>query len=116
MKKSTKLLIGVATLWPIAYLFVFIIVAMLLFFAAAGTNSSNPGASPLFGVGFAAFMLLHFFTILESLALPVFYVKRVFKTEQLDQNLKIMWTLLSLYFGISTSGEMALADSLPEHL
>ena len=47
--------------------------------------------------GFVGLMAVHLFTILEMLALKVFYVVRVFKTEQLDQNMKIMWTLLLVF-------------------
>lgn len=51
-------------------------------------------------IGFVGLMAVHMFTILEMLALKIFYIVRVFKTEPLDQNLKIMWTLLLVFVPI----------------
>src|SRR4030081_1308545 len=105
MKKSTKVLLGLATIWPIVYIFLFAVVIFSVFIVA-GLNSgpSAPGnnspASIFFPLGFVAFFIVHMLTIIGSLALTVFYIIRVFKTEQIDQNLKIMWMLLLFFMGM----------------
>lgn len=105
MKKSTKVWLGIATGWPILYMFIFIAAIMLLMIFApqsGGPSAPDPGESVslLLPIGFVALMAAHMITILGSLALTVFYVIRIFKTEQLDQNMKIMWTLLMFFTGM----------------
>ena len=105
MKKSTKVWLGIATMWPILYMFLFvagIILAMMFAPQDGGPPGSDPGGpvSMLLPVGVVAFFITHMLTIFGSLALTVFYIIRVFKTEQLDQNMKIMWTLLMFFLGM----------------
>ena len=105
MKKSTKIWLGIATIWPVLYLALFFVVIFSLVIVAGlnpGTHApvGNPSTSLFFPVGVMAFFVLHMLTILGSLALTVFYIIRVFKTEQLDQNMKIMWMLLLFFMGM----------------
>ena len=104
MKKSTKIWLGIATIWPIVYLVLFFVVIFSVFIVAGfnpGPHApADPSASIFFPLGFMAFFVLHMLTIICSLALTVFYIIRVFKTEQLDQNMKIMWTLLLFFMGM----------------
>jgi hypothetical protein len=105
MKKSTKIWLGIATIWPIIYLLFFFVVIFSVIIIA-GLNPGphvpvdNSPASILFPVGFMAIAVIHMLTIMGSLAMTVFYIIRVFKTEQLDQNMKIMWTLLLFFMGV----------------
>lgn len=105
MKKSTKIWLGIATIWPVVYMLLFFVVI----FSVVIVGALNPGphapvdnspASIFFPVGFMAIFVLHMLTIMGSLALTVFYIIRVFKTEQLDQNMKIMWMLLLFFMGM----------------
>jgi len=102
MKKSKKIWLGIATIWPIVYLFLFVVVMFSVFIAAGLNSGPHPPGEPsvFFPLGFMAFFLLHMLTIMCSLAMTVFYIIRVFKTEQLDQNMKIMWTLLLFFMGM----------------
>jgi hypothetical protein len=100
MKKRTKIWLGIATFWPLAYIFLFITSIFVIFGIAA---ASGPGSEPhgaaaiLLPVGFVGFFALHMFTMLEIMAMKVFYIVKVLKADHLDQNMKIMWTLL-LFF------------------
>ena len=105
MKKSKKIWLGIATIWPVVYILLFFVVV----FSFVIVGALNPGlhapvdnspASIFFPVGFMAIFVLHMLTIMGSLALTVFYIIRVFKTEQLDQNMKIMWMLLLFFMGM----------------
>ena len=105
MKKSTKIWLGIATIWPIVYLFLFFVVIFsVIIFTAANPGPPDPGGTPpgslLFPVGFMGFFVIHMLTIVGSLGLTVFYIIRVFKTERLDQNMKIMWMLLLFFMGM----------------
>jgi hypothetical protein len=105
MKKSTKIWLGIATIWPIVYLVLFFVVIFSVVIIAGlnpGTHVpvGNPPASIFFPVGFMAIFVLHMLTIMGTLALTVFYIIRVIKTERLDQNMKIMWMLLLFFMGM----------------
>lgn len=101
MKKSTKVCLGIATIWPILYIFTFIAVIVLTLALVPengppGSDPSGPGSIWL-PIGFLGLLAVHLLTALDVLALKVFYIVRVFKTEQLDQNMRLMWTLLLVF-------------------
>jgi hypothetical protein len=103
MKKSNKVLLGIATIWPVVYIFLFVaaILLMVLFIPnGSGAPGRGPGFSGLVPAAFVGFLALHMLTIFGSFALTVFYIIRVFKTERLDQNLKIAWMLLLFFAGM----------------
>ncbi len=97
MKKSTKVLLGVATIWPVLYICFFMasIFALVIFGALRG-GPPGPG-SILLPLGFMGLMFVHMITIFGSLALTAFYIIKVIKMKSLNENMKIMWVLL-LYF------------------
>lgn len=105
MKRSTKIWLGIATIWPIVYLILFFVVIFSVVIVA-GLNpgshapTGSPSTSIFFPVGFMAVFVLHMLTVMGTLALTVFFIIRVFKTEQLDQNMKIMWMLLLFFMGM----------------
>lgn len=106
MKKSRKVWLGIATIWPIVYMFLFMAsIVGFMFFAGLQEGGApgvqpHPEGSPLIPVAFMGLFAVHMVTILGTLALTVFYIIRVFKTERLDQNMKIMWMLLLFFIGI----------------
>ena len=102
-KKSTKILLGVVTIWPIAYIGLFVVgmFAMMVFlqFADGSTSPPQQPDSPLVAIGFLGFFAVHMLTILLSMGLMAFYIVRVFKTP-LEEAMKIMWTVLICTVGI----------------
>lgn len=106
MKKSRKVWLGIATIWPIVYMFLFIASIFSLIIFSGIHDGDPPVAGPhgpgsmLFPLGFMGLFAVHMVTILGTLALTVFYIIRVFKTERLDQNMKIMWMLLLFFMGM----------------
>lgn len=104
MKKSKKVLLGVATIWPIFYIGVFILSIFLIFgVAAASGGTGGPSPEPegalalLLPLGFLLFFCLHILTMVDVLALKVYYIIRAVKDQQLDQNMRIMWILLFVF-------------------
>lgn len=101
LKRSTKILLGIVTIWPAAYMFLFfvgIVSLMFLLPSDAGSTPSQPG-SQLITIGFFSLFAVHILTIFASMGLMAFYIVRVFKTP-LDEAMKIMWTVLICMFGI----------------
>jgi hypothetical protein len=62
-------------------------------------NTSEPEVNPFFPIGFAAFFALHMFTILLSFALMPLYIILAVKNERLDQNMRIVWVVLTCTVG-----------------
>ena len=99
MKRSTKLLLGVASVWPLIYIFLFIsfIFGMMAFSANGPIDDTY---APIFAVGVVVIFALHFLTILLSLGLTVFYIVHVIKNEGLETNIKAMWAVLLFIAGM----------------
>jgi len=57
-------------------------------------RDTNPDVSKTTIVGFAAIFIVHMLTILWIIVLVVFYVLLAVKNDQLDQTMKIVWSLL----------------------
>ncbi len=86
LSKRTKIFVGVATCWPPLY--------MLLFFAAFLTTITTIGQDPpAVASAIPTLLALHVLTMLEVLALLVFYVAHVFKNAALDQNARVLWAI-----------------------
>jgi hypothetical protein len=93
MRKSTKILLGLGTLWPFIYLILFFIfVFSTVFFLAGGNQQGDPP------VIFFAVFALHFLTILWVMALTVFYMVNVFKNDRVDKDKKVLWAVV-LFMG-----------------
>lgn len=92
MTKTKKLLLGIATIWPILYMVVFFIfmfsmVLLLLF------QKGNPP------IGFfLTIFLLHFFTMIEIFVLLAIYVRDVFKNKRVEKDTKALWAVV-LFLG-----------------
>lgn len=94
MKKPTKILVGLASLWPFVYMILFFIFFLSSFFFL----SASPGQE--FGppVGFIVIFLLHLLTMLWIMALTIFYIVNVFRNERVDKDKKALWAVV-LFMG-----------------
>jgi hypothetical protein len=96
MKKSTKVLLGIATFWPFVYipLFTLAIFSTFLF--------SGPGGQPndAFPLIFLVILPLHMLTIFGSLALMVFYTVNVFRNPRVEKDKQVLWVVLLLVAGM----------------
>ena len=90
MKKSTKILLVLATLWPFLYMILFFvfIFSSIFFRPSPGGEESGP---PFF---FAVFIALHLFTMLWIIALTVFYMVKVFRNDRVEKDKKVLWTVV----------------------
>jgi hypothetical protein len=94
MKKPLKILLGLATVWPFAYmlLFFFVVFSSLFFVTGPGDPESGP---PLF---FLVLFPLHILTMFWITALTVFYMVNVFRNERVDKDKKVLWAVV-LFMG-----------------
>ena len=83
MQKSTKILLGAATLWPFVYLFLFFILTFAMLFI-------GPGAAKLM----PAVFVVHMLTILLVLGLSVFYIVDIFKNDRVEKDKKALWAVV----------------------
>lgn len=96
MKKSNKVLLGIATFWPFIYIPIFVI-AMF-----SAVLFSGPGGAPNDAFPFILMFIipLHMLTIFGSLALMVFYVVNVFRNKRVEQDKQVLWVLLLVLAGM----------------
>lgn len=93
MSKSAKVMLGIATLWPIIYMLLF----MAFFFYMAATlatgthtHGHNAGPPDLFFLIFPVHML----TILWIFGLTAFYIVNLFKNERVSKDTKALWAVV----------------------
>jgi hypothetical protein len=95
MKKSTKILLAIATIWPFIYMIFFFVVIFSSFFFMPRGGSSEGGAFP------ALLMIifpLHFLTMLLIMGLTVFYMVNVFRNDRVEKDKKVLWAVV-LFMG-----------------
>lgn len=94
MKKPTKILVGLATLWPVVYMFLFFlfIVSTVFFVLPSTTREVGPPAA------FVVLTLLHVLTMFVIMALMIIYIVDVFRNERVDKDKKVLWAVV-LFMG-----------------
>ena len=96
MKKRNKILLGIATAWPLLYIPLFVLF-MFSFALMADRGAPPDGAFP------AMFLLIlpfHMLTILGGLALSVFYIVNVFRNPRVEKDKQVMWVVLLFMVGL----------------
>ena len=89
MKKSNKVLLGVATIWPLVYMALFMVFVLSTIFVMRGG-----AAEGTFPIAMMIVFVLHFLTILWIWALIAFYMVNVFKNDRVDQDKKVLWAVV----------------------
>ncbi|MGV8082645.1 MAG: hypothetical protein AB2L09_03270 [Coriobacteriia bacterium] len=86
MSKQKKLILGIATAWPLFYIFLFLVVSIVMFSASAQTWL------------FSVIIPLHLLTITESLVLLGIYVHLLMKDKSIPVAARTRW-LMGLILG-----------------
>src|SRR3989338_9027966 len=82
MPKSQKIVLGIATMWPIFYMiFFFVFVFSQIFFSSSREPST----------GFFLIFPLHFSTIILTFVLLFIYINNVFRNDRIAQDKKALW-------------------------
>ena len=93
MKKPTKILLAIATAWPVFYMVLFFAFVLSAVFLADGSEEGGPIASM-----FLIIFPLHILTMLLIMGLTVFYIVNVFRNERVDKDKKALWAIV-LFMG-----------------
>ncbi len=94
MSNTKRVLLGLATFWPPAYVFIFMGVIL---FSMFGMESGSHDGLP---VSFAIIFPIHMLTILGMFALIGTYLVLAVKNKDLTDNLRIIWVILFVTFGM----------------
>ncbi|HEV2914207.1 MAG TPA: hypothetical protein VGX92_13080 [Pyrinomonadaceae bacterium] len=97
MKKKNKILLGIATIWPLLYIPLFIL--FMFSFVLLADRGAPPGGGA-FPVVILPIFLLHFLTILCTIALSVFYIVNVFRNKRVEKDKQVLWVILIFMFGM----------------
>jgi hypothetical protein len=98
MKKTGKIILGIASLWPITYMVIFISIFIFTFLrimSGSGAAVADQGGPPSW---FILTFVLHLVTMLWTCALLVIYIIDVFKNERVNKDKKALWAVV-LFFG-----------------
>lgn len=87
-KKSSKILLALATIWPFLY--------MILFMGVAVSSVFLRGNEP--GLIWAVIIPLHILTMLWMIGLTVFYMVNVFRNDRVNKDMKVLWAVV-LFMG-----------------
>jgi hypothetical protein len=90
MQKPAKLFLGILTLWPIVYVFLFIAFFFSAVLFGPGPAESGSGMQP----AMAVLLILHLLTMVLILALTVFYIVDIFRNERVDKDKKVLWAVV----------------------
>lgn len=100
LSRMQKILLGIASGWPIVYMFVFIAFIFGLVLTSGGGPLGGGDLGPVFGGAFVLLFLVHMITIFLTLALTVFYIVHAVKNTKLDSNMRIIWIVLFFFGGM----------------
>jgi hypothetical protein len=92
MSKPIKILIGLATCWPVIYLGVFFFAV----FSTLPSTGAGGGAPP--GDLFSVILPLHLITMLWIVGLTVFYIVDVFRNRAVTDDKRVLWAVV-LFMG-----------------
>ena len=93
MSKNKKIILGIATLWPIVYIFLFIIATFgMIFIPTVNGESEN------FAIAFSIIFALHLLTMFLIFALLIVYIRNVFKNNSVPSEKKALWAVV-LFLG-----------------
>jgi hypothetical protein len=94
MSKGVKVILGIATLWPLIYVLIFISFWLYMVLSITSQPDGNKKIPPwIIGI-----FVLHAITMLWCIALIAIYICNVFNNERVEKDKKVLWTLV-LFLG-----------------
>ena len=92
MSKTQKVILFIATLWPVFYAVLFIVFVNSILSGPASVNS--------FSAIFPIILYLHIFTILVLVVLLVIYIMNIFKNYRVAKNARVSWVIRIIIFNV----------------
>lgn len=96
MTRGKAIVIGLASLWPILYLFVF-----LFHFVRTILSTATGSGGPPFGGHFAVFFGLHVLTMLLSFGLMIYFIVHLFRNASIPPDKKPLWAIVLFMGGMA---------------
>ena len=97
MTRPAKIVLGIATIWPIVYMGAFISLMIGMAVLEANRMVSLENVAPI--VFMAAFGL-HLLTMVGMLVLMVIYIIHIVRNKRFDVEKKILWAAVIVFAGI----------------
>jgi hypothetical protein len=94
LSKPLKIVIGIATIWPIIYMPIFFIFFFRMFILSTSSEMSG------FPQEFMVIIPLHIFTVLSGMILYLVYILDLINTDRIDKDKKTLWGLLLIFLGM----------------
>ena len=100
MSRGKAIALGLFTLWPFVYMFLFFSFIFFMFLSSFASASQPPGQEEASGFPTAILLIfpLHFLTMFSIVGLLVVYIMHVFKTDRIAADKKALWAVV-LFFG-----------------
>ena len=98
MSKPVKVILGLATVWPLVYMLIFV---GFWFYLVLG-GMSQPEGGRVIPSGMIAIFVLHGITMLGNFALMAIYIYNVFNNDRVDKDKKALWAVV-LFLGNAIS-------------
>ncbi|MBI4743378.1 MAG: hypothetical protein HY776_00890 [Actinobacteria bacterium] len=95
MKKPTKIMLGIASLWPILYMTIFFVFTFSQVFLFSQEGPMSPSSPPTW---FLVIFGLHFLTMLWIFVLLIIYIVNVFRNNRVAKEKKALWAVV-LFLG-----------------
>ncbi len=104
MDRRKKIIWGIFSIWPICWLILSVCGAMDLVMGTGMGMSSQQSNDlpPIVAILMVFIMFFHFATIIEIWVMIILYIIRILKDESFDQNNKILWVILIIFFSFIT--------------
>ncbi|HDS08669.1 MAG TPA: hypothetical protein ENN73_00450, partial [Firmicutes bacterium] len=100
MDKRNKVILGFFTIWPVIYIFVFILVAMIIVLIGIFTGGDEERFMPFLVGGSIILMMFHFATIIVIWVMIIIYIIKVINNPDFEQANKVIWCLLIFFASI----------------
>ena len=99
--RPLKVLLGIASLWPMIYFFVFMAFFFVQFFSVFSRQFAAPQPTDPFATFhlFRTFFLFQFLTIFAMFALMALYVVDVFRSDRVAPDRRVLWLVVLLMGG-----------------
>ena len=98
LNRRLKLVLGLATIWPLLYLVIFFGFFALTFIPIILSGPEQTPDQTTFFTAFGVIFVLHLATIILSLLLMALYIVDVLKSDRIAENRKALWAIV-LFFG-----------------
>ena len=97
LTKTAKISLGILTLWPLVYPFLFIafVIGTMLTTVSGGMRNGPDGAA--FPAAFVVFFIIHLLTILFMFALMGVYLYILYNSDRVPADKKTLWAVILLF-------------------